>query len=130
MSYVVSHPDRNVEQATRLCDAVLVDIGGPDVDKVLSEHPYLAVTPIPGAMYAGTPEPVRSFGTTITLVSSSDVPEGLVYTVVKTVFENLSQLRLRFPGLKDLQPGEMFKSGLTAPLHPGAQRYFQEQGLF
>lgn len=129
ISYVVSHPNEMVERTTRLCDAALVEIGGPDIDKLLTEHPYLSVTTIPGGMYASSPDPVKSFGTTITLVSSSDVSDELVYNIVKTVFENLPQLHKRIAALQHLSQSQMLKAGITAPLHPGALKYYQEQGL-
>ena len=73
------------------------------------------------------PEPVNSFGTPIAFISSTDVPEDVVYSVVKTVFENLDELARIHSGLDRLDPAKM-REGLPAPLHAGAERYFRERG--
>ena len=49
--------------------------------------------------------------------------------MVKAVFENLDSFKRLHPGLKHLQAKDMMKDGVTAPLHPGAARYFREAGL-
>lgn len=59
-------------------------------------------------------------------VTSVDVAEDLVYDVVRLVFENLEALRSLDAGLRGLDPAAMLE-GLTAPLHPGATRYYREQ---
>jgi TRAP-type uncharacterized transport system substrate-binding protein len=53
----------------------------------------------------------------------------VVYTVVSAVFENIDQFRGLHPAFANLDPAEMASDGLSAPLHPGAERYFREAGL-
>jgi TRAP-type uncharacterized transport system substrate-binding protein len=52
-----------------------------------------------------------------------------VYKLVKTVFENLEDFKQLHPALATLEKEDMVKNGLTAPLHPGAERYYKEVGL-
>ncbi len=127
--YVVSHPDAAVRRLAKLCGARLVAVAGPAIDKLVAAHPYLSVIAIPGGLYANAPEPVKTFGATLTVVSSADVPEETVYRLVKGVFDNLKDLKKMHPALRELTPGRMSRDGLTAPLHPGAARFFREQGL-
>lgn len=129
VSYDVSHPDPVVDQVTRLCDAEIVAVSGPVVDKLLEETPYLVGMTIPSGLYEGASEPVPTFGTTITVVSSADIPEEMVYGVVAAVFDNLETLKALYPALRHLDPAQMIKDGLSAPLHDGARRYFIESGL-
>ena len=63
----------------------------------------------------------------VLLVTGAEVADDLVYDVVRTVFENLDVLRNAHPALGGLQPAAMLE-GLPAPLHPGAARYYGEQG--
>jgi hypothetical protein len=44
------------------------------------------------------------------------------------VFENLDAFRSLHPAFANLDPAQMITNGLSAPLHPGAERYFKEQG--
>ena len=129
VAYDVGHPNGTVDQITRLCDAEIVPVSGPAVDKLLQEAPYLVGMAIPGGLYEGEGEPVPTFGTTITVFSSTDVPEQVAYDVVAAVFDNLEALKAIYPALRHLEPAQMVKDGLSAPLHDGAKRYFSEQGL-
>ena len=61
------------------------------------------------------------------LVTGAGIADDLVYDVTRTVFENLDVLRNAHPALGGLQPAAMLQ-GLPAPLHPGAARYYGEQG--
>lgn len=128
IAYLASHPNSDVERVTKLCDAELVDVAGPAIDQLLEDTPYLAKMTIPGGVYLGNEEPVETIGTTITVVSSSDVPEDTIYAVVEGVFQNLDTLRRIDPTLR-LEPAQMRQDGLTAPLHDGAARYYAEHGM-
>ena len=54
--------------------------------------------------------------------------DEVVYEVVRAVFENLDDFRKLHPAFATLKPEDMISTGLSAPLHPGAARYYQEQG--
>jgi hypothetical protein len=69
-----------------------------------------------------------TIGVMTTLVTSEAVAADVVYAVTREVFENLESLRAVHPALARLQPAEMLL-GRTAPLHPGAERYYREAGL-
>jgi len=57
------------------------------------------------------------------------VPEETIYTVVKAVFENFEDFKKLHPAFGLLKKEDMVKNGLSAPLHPGAEKYFKEKGL-
>jgi TRAP transporter TAXI family solute receptor len=126
--YTVGHPNGSIQEATTSCDAVVVDVAGPEVDKLVSENPYYAKATVPGGMYKGTDEDVNTFGVRATFVSSSDVDEDTVYQVVKAVFDNFDRFKELHPAFANLTAEEMVKDGLSAPLHPGAEKYFKEKG--
>ena len=71
---------------------------------------------------------VETFGVVATLCTSTRVPDEVVYTLTKIVFENLDEFQRQHPALADLTKEGMLK-GLTAPLHPGALKYYREAGL-
>jgi TRAP-type uncharacterized transport system substrate-binding protein len=62
------------------------------------------------------------------LVTIASTPDEMVYSVVKAAFENLEELKTLHPTLSRLDPKKMVTEGLTAPLHPGALRYYKEKG--
>jgi hypothetical protein len=107
---------------------VIVDVADKDIDELVKAKPYYAYTTIPGGMYSGTPDDVKTFGVKATLVTSSDVSEDLIYAATKAVFEHLDELRRMHPAFGTLDPRKMISEGLTAPLHAGAERYYRERG--
>ena len=126
--YGVGHPSANIQDPTTICGAKLVNLTGPAVDKLVKEKPYYAVATIPGGMYPNNPQATTTFGVQATIVSSAKVPADVVYTVVKTVFDNLDEFKKLHPALAHLKPEDMIKNGLSAPLHEGALKYYKEKG--
>jgi TRAP transporter TAXI family solute receptor len=129
MVFTVGHPSGSIKEATTSCDTVLVEVSGPAIDKLVSENPYYRHAVIPGGMYRGSDEPVKTFGVGATFVSSTNTPPDTVYQVVKAVFENFDDFRRLHPAFENLAKPEMVKDGLSAPLHEGAATYYQEAGL-
>jgi len=126
--YAVGHPSANIQDPTTICGAKLVSLTGSAVEKLLKEKPYYAIATIPGGMYPNNPQTTTTFGVQATVVSSAKVPADVVYTVVKTVFDNLEEFKKLHPALANLKPEDMVKNGLSAPLHEGALKYYKEKG--
>jgi len=129
MIYTVGHPSGSIQEATTACDSVLVNVSNEAVDMLVEENSFYRTATIPGGMYRGNDEDTVTFGVGATFVTSADVPEDVVYTVVSAVFENIDQFRSLHPAFANLDPAEMANDGLSATLHPGAERYFREAGL-
>ncbi len=125
--YGVGHPSANIQDPVTVCGAKLVPITGAAVDKLVADRPYYAKVNIP-AIYAGNPDPTATYGVLATFVSSTRVPNETVYAVVKGVFENLDEFKRLHPALANLQAKEMVTNGLSASLHPGAEKYYKEKG--
>jgi hypothetical protein len=53
----------------------------------------------------------------------------VVYAITKEVFENLGSLKYSDPVLNMLTKESMVTDGLTAPIHPGALKYYKEAGF-
>jgi len=126
--YVVGHPSAAIQETVNSCDAHLVDVAGEPIQGLLEDRPYYRAATIPGGMYKGNPEDTRTFGVGATLVTSADVPEDVVYTAVKAVFDNFEQFRQLHPAFANLQEEEMITESLSAPLHRGAEKYYEERG--
>ena len=129
MVYTVGHPNASVGKAIGLCDARIIDVSGPAIDKLVADQPYYAYTEIPGGIYSGNDEPVKTFGVKATVVASADLDADTAYALVKTVFDNLDRFRGMHPAFGALAAKHMISDGLTAPLHEGAVRYYKEKGL-
>jgi TRAP transporter TAXI family solute receptor len=105
----------------------MIPINAPEIKKLVTAHPYCVHTAIPGGVYEGVDKDVPTYALKATLVTSEKVSEKVVYNVVKTVFDNLDRFRTMHPAFATLQPQDMLQA-LSAPLHPGAIRYYKEKG--
>lgn len=127
--YTVGHPAGAITEATAGRRTIrIVPIAG--MESLLERAPYYAETTIPSALYpnAANTEDVATIGVMTTFVTSADVPDDVVYTVTKALFENLEGFKEQHPAFAILTREGMLR-GLTAPLHTGARRYFLEAGL-
>ncbi|KAA3622093.1 MAG: C4-dicarboxylate ABC transporter substrate-binding protein [Proteobacteria bacterium] len=129
MVFTVGHPSSSIKEATTSCDSVIVEVSGPEVDKLVADNAYYRKATIPAGMYRGTDEDVATFGVGATFVSSTATAENTVYHVVKAVFENFDDFRKLHPAFANLKKEEMITDGLSAPLHDGAAKYYKEAGL-
>jgi TRAP transporter TAXI family solute receptor len=107
---------------------MLIPVNGPIIEKLIADNPYYAPATIPGGMYRGSDKDTPTFGVKATLVTSSDVKDEVVYQLVKAVFGNFDAFRKLHPALGHLKKEDMLL-GNSAPLHPGAIKYYQEAGL-
>ena len=90
---------------------------------------YYAKAVIPAGTYSNQKKDATTFGVKATVVTSADVSEELVYLVTKAVFENFDDFRKQHPAFAPLKKENMIADGLSAPLHPGAIKYYKEAGL-
>ncbi|MGJ7460847.1 TAXI family TRAP transporter solute-binding subunit [Halomonas sp. MA07-2] len=128
MVYTVGHPNPSIAQAVRLCDAILVDVGGEPVERLVTGVPYLTRATIAAGLYGEGQPAVETFGARATLVTSAEVDEALVYRLVAALFDNLDAFKTFHPAYAELSPETMITEGLSAPFHEGALRYYREQG--
>ncbi len=126
--YGVGHPSAAIQDPTTACGAKLISLTGPAIDALVKEHPYYAKAEIPGGMYANNPNPTETYGVLATVVTSSKVSDDVVYNLVKATFDNFDEFKKLHPAFANLDPKAMIKNGLSAPLHPGAIKYYKEKG--
>lgn len=125
--WLVGHPSALTQETISSCDAQLVSIAGSPIDNLLSKYPYYRKAKIPAGMYNNA-EDIETFGVGAIFVTTADMPEEAVYTVVKAVFEGIDDFRKLHPAFALLDEQEMIRDSLIAPLHPGAVKYYKERG--
>lgn len=129
MVYVVGHPSGSIKEATSSCKSNLVNVRGDFVDQLLRKYPYYRRAVIKGGEYNGNPNDTHTFGVAATLVTTAKTSDEQVYQLVKAVFDNFDTFTRLHPAFADLKKEEMVSAGLSAPLHPGAAKYYREAGL-
>jgi len=129
--YTVGHPSGAIKEATAGARKVhFVPVTGPGIDKMLKAKPYYAKSFIPVKLYpnATNKKDVPTFGVKATFVTSAKTPDWVVYDITKEVFDNFDTFKKLHPAYSVLTKKNMLE-GLSAPMHPGALKYFKEVGL-
>jgi len=126
--YMVGHPTANIKDASNSVDVAITPVVGPEVDKMIKDNPYFAKADVPAGLYKGIDAPVPTFGVKAVLVTSTDVSDKAVYTLVKAILENFDAFKKLHPAYANITK-ESLLDGLSAPQHEGAKKYFKEAGL-
>jgi hypothetical protein len=127
--YVVGHPSGAIQEAATTCDAQLVNVKNDEIEDLVSDRPYYSFATIPGGMYNANPDDTTTFGVRATFVTSANVEDKVAYEVAQAVFENFDRFKSLHPAFQVLKKQEMVSSSISAPIHDGAMKYYEEAGL-
>ena len=115
---------------TELCttnSAYLVPIDGEIGDKLIASCPFYTTYSIPAGTYPGQTEDVSTVTVKATLIVSADASEDTVYKLTAAIFDNIDAITKENGKGAELSI-ENATSGMTAPFHAGAAKYFAEKG--
>lgn len=124
--YTIGHPNPTVKEATTTCNAEILPVVGSGIDKLIKERPFYIASVIPGGLYPGHSREISTLGLVATLVTRAEIQPEIIHQVAKAFFENLDKLQEASPIFSSLSRQDMFKAGLTAPLHEGVVKYRSE----
>ena len=116
---------------TELCttnSAYLVPIDGAVADAIMASSPFYTVYTIPAGTYPGQEADVQTVTVKATLIVSANASEDVVYNLTKAIFSNIEAITAANGKGAELRL-ENATSGMTAPFHPGAAKYYAEQGI-
>jgi len=116
---------------TELCttnDAYLVPIDGEVADALMESCPFYTTYNIPAGTYEGQTEDVTTVTVKATLIVSANASEDDVYKLTAAIFDNVDAITAENAKGAELSI-ENATSGMTAPFHAGAAKYFAEKGV-
>lgn len=99
------------------------------LEKFLADHGagFEPVT-LPAGLFGGQEEPAQTLGTNTILFAGAEMPDETAYAIVKQLWENREELYTAHSLLRYMTP-ETVGQGMVVPVHPGARKYFEEQGV-
>jgi len=121
-------PNGSSMEATSTCEVKILDLTTSGTADVLAANKAYAAAAIPGGMYPNNPDEIASWGPKATFVTSAGTSDEVVYALVAAVFDNFDSFKKLHPAFGRLVETDMIKDGLSAPLHPGAVKYYKERG--
>ena len=122
---IVGHPNTAITRALDECDAVLLSLGGPEIERLISRNGEYTLISLPVRANATERGEVVTFAVRATVLTVASTDDEIVDSFVRNTLASLSTLRRKVPILAALEPGTMQTTGLSAPLHPAAARAFE-----
>jgi uncharacterized protein len=100
-----------------------------DQIKILKQQmPELTDSTIASGVYPSLTVDYNTVGLFNFVVANKDLPEDLVYRIVKTVFDKHAQLVKAHSAANETIPANISRDTFL-PIHPGALRYYREIGV-
>jgi TRAP transporter TAXI family solute receptor len=127
--YTVGHPNFIVKEAITTCNAEILPVTGPGIDRLIKKQPLYVASVIPGDLYPGHSREVPTLSLAATLITRAETRPEIIERIIKAFFENLDSLKEASPVFFSLRQEDRFTVGLTAPLHEGALSYLAELGI-
>ena len=118
-------PNSSVMELAASIDLALVSVDPAKIEEIAKDQPYFVALDIPADTY-GNAEPIPTAAIMNALVVSSDLSEDDVYKLTKKFFESLDTLGNSHQAATEITLEDAQK-GMVAPVHPGAQKYYDEQ---
>lgn len=126
---LVGYPNASVIEAAVQVKIALLDVG-VDAEKTGFYKAYAySASVIPAGTYGKDIPATKSFQDSCILTTNADQPEELVYTIMKTLWsaEGMQAMVMAKKTFKAMNMENAF-SGASVPLHPGAIKFWKEQG--
>ncbi len=106
----------------------ILEIPADVMQKLQAVSPGLYPAVMPAGSYKGVERDTRIPGFSLGLAVGAELPEDLVYRMIKTLVENWSTMQAVSADLADLQPQDLARPTLGVDFHPGALKFYKEQG--
>lgn len=98
------------------------------IEQILGANPSLIPATIPRGSYPGVDEDIATVGAVTTMVVNKDLPDDLVYEMTKVFWESHAEMLAVTPSWAEVRLEDALRA-VAIPVHPGAQRYYDEMGV-
>lgn len=125
---VAGFPTAAIMDLTTTKDVGLLNFSDDMLKKLHKAYPFFVKSTIPAKTYKGIDKPVNTPAVMAILITNKSVPEEEIYQFLTAMFTNLKDVAaVHAKGKEITLKGAL--DGLTAPLHPGAVKFFKEKGM-
>jgi hypothetical protein len=106
----------------------IIPLTGPAIAKLQETQPYYANAILKAGTYKGQDADVETLAVRAIWATHAEVPDEIIYAVTKALYENTETLGNVHPKGKEISLDKALES-VSVPLHPGAEKYYTEQGI-
>ena len=107
----------------------LVSIDDEKVAELQQRYPYYNKHVILSGTYTGLDQDVTTVSIQATMIVSADMAEEDVYNLTAGIYDNVENISAIMPRAIDMTV-ENATTGVSVPFHPGAAKYFAENGFY
>lgn len=131
---VLAVPAAAIQDIITSREVNVIEIGDDLFNKVKAKYPFFSQYIIPAGTY-GNKEDVKTINCVAALYVKPDMSEDMVYEITKIWFEKTAETAKAHGAAQwladELASGnkDIMIAGITTPLHKGAYKYFQEEGI-
>jgi TRAP transporter TAXI family solute receptor len=122
-------PTSAVTEMLATADGQLLSYSDEAIAKLQEKFPWTADYTIKAGSYENQAEDVKTVAQFNFLVAHKDIPEDVAYDLVKSFWENLSELEGSHAVVKQFDVQNALKGAGDIPIHPGAAKYYKEVGV-
>lgn len=127
-SWTTAAPAPGFTEISRAVDCRLISLKEEKIRLFLQKYPQFSAMAIPANVYKGQTQPVSTIGTHLAFVINAQMPDDLVHTIAKALWENRDHLVRTYSGLSYIAKDTVIKD-VKLPVHPGALKFYREIGI-
>ncbi|MBB6450739.1 hypothetical protein HNR44_002729 [Geomicrobium halophilum] len=108
-------------------DVTVVPIEDEGMEYLDENYPFFIEDEVPAGTYDNE-EDISTPSITNLLIPNPELSEDEVYELTRLFYENLEEIQVSHDAAADIDTQNVAE-GMNIPMHPGAERYFEEEGL-
>lgn len=120
-------PTPTIQELSQSKKIVLLNMDSQVLNRLCEKHGYQK-TVITSSIYDFVGEDILSINTNSILIVPKDSPEDKVYKITQSIDSNLDYLKTVHSSFAAISSDSLIKN-LDMPLHPGAEKYYREEGI-
>lgn len=122
-------PDSTVQNIGASMPIRLLNFDTDLIDKLQKQFPFMLSMEIPANSYKGQKELIRCVGAAVGVGGNSTLSTDLVYSMIKTIWENHGEISNAYPAVKKEHTLKLTVKAADIPLHSGTIKYLKEKGI-
>lgn len=123
-----SVPASIVMDLNSLSQVKLIPVDGAVREKLIADYPFYMPVTVPANTYKYQETPYETIAVQAILVVDEKLPEETIYQMTKALFGHLGEVADIHSAARGMSL-ETALDGIAIPIHPGAERYFKENGI-
>jgi TRAP transporter TAXI family solute receptor len=125
---LIGAPVPAIQQAEAKEPVTFIHLSSEQIEAIRKAMPEFSSSKIAAGTYRSLDKDYNTFGVYNFAIGRADLPDDLVYQLVKAVFENQPRLLKAHSAASETLPQNVDKDTFL-PFHPGAVRYYREIGI-